>query len=224
MNVACILLTLFPSDSVTVEWIPPTGDRSFLLKPREKFRACLSIIVPYLEGDAALELTLLSLLENRQAGLEILVAHRGTYQDPYDLGRDEIQLIELPSETDPVEMLNLAVQLSRSPYVQTLLPGCTVDSDWFETALNWFQDPTIAAVSPTVKTSAAKTSDHYGLDIHSLPRRNWVNRGHAGKIVTATWCGGFYRREVLLSLGGWLPGFGREIAEAELGKASSIWK
>lgn len=182
----------------------------------------LSIIVPHVDGDAALESTLLSLLENRSAGVEILVAHRGNYQDPYDLGRDEIQLIEVPESTEAIEMVNLAVNRARSPYLEMILPGCTVEANWFEPALEWFKDSTIASVSPAAWTINAKRSEHFGLDIHSLPRRNWVSRSHAGKIATATWCGGFFRRDVLLSLEGWLPGFGREIAEAEFGKAIQL--
>lgn len=179
----------------------------------------LSIIVPHISGEAALETTLLSILENRPQGTEILVVHAGDYMDPYALDHDEIQLVEAASGSGFVDLLNVAAREASGSILQTVLPGSRVEPDWTVPALAWFQDSTIGSVSPLVSTVDGKPQTYSGLTSQCLPRRAWSHRTRRGEQVVASFCGGFYRRQMIQSLNGWIGAGHREGAESELGLA-----
>ena len=179
----------------------------------------LSIIVPHISDEASLETTLLSVLENRPQGSEILVAHAGNYSDPYQLDRDEIRLIKSPCGAGLVELVNNALQEACGPILHTLLPGTSVEVNWTAPAMAWFQDSSIGCVSPSVHSKDGRNVSYAGLDPHCLPRRAWCQRVRRGEHAIASLCGGFYRRQTVQALGGWMPTSSREGAEAELALA-----
>lgn len=178
----------------------------------------LSIIVPYISDVAALETTLLSVLENRPQGCEVLVAHVGDYHDPYSLDHDEIRLIEAPADSQVVELVNAAASEACGAILHTLLPGCSVRNNWSAPALAWFQDASIGSVAPTMVPTDGKGT-YAGLNPHCLPRRAWSQRIGRGEQAVATLCGGFYRRHVVTALNGWITSGHREGAEAEMALA-----
>ncbi len=179
----------------------------------------LSIIVPHIFDETSLETTLLSVLENRPQGSELLVAHAGNYRDPYQLDRDEIRLIEAPAGSTLVELLNFASSEACGSILHTLLPSCIVESNWTAPAVAWFQDSTIGTVSPSVSITNGKHANYAGLDPQCLPRRAWCPRIRRGEEAIASLCGGFYRRRTIQALGGWKLTGQREGAEAEMGLA-----
>ncbi len=179
----------------------------------------LSIIVPHIFGEAALETTLLSILENRPQGCELLVAHAGDYTDPYDLDCDEIHLIEAPAGSELIDLVNVAAREASGSVLQTILPGCVVDANWSAPALAWFQDSTIGSVSPSINPLDGKAQAYTGLEPQCLPRRAWSQRSRRGDRIVASLCGGFYRRQMIHSLNGWLNSGHREGAEVEMGLA-----
>ena len=179
----------------------------------------LSIIVPHISDEAALETTLLSILENRPQATELLVVHTGDYKDPYDLGLDEIQFVEVASGSGLLDLINAAAREASGSILQTVLPGCRVDPDWTVPALAWFQDPTIGSVSPLMSNFDGKVQTYSGLTSQCLPRRSWSHRTRRGEQVVASLCGGFYRRQMIQSLNGWTGDGHREGAEAEMGLA-----
>ncbi len=87
----------------------------------------------------------------------------------------------------------------------------------------WFRDPTIAAVSPTAITDDNRESIYAGLDPRYLPRRAWLHRVRRGDSSFPSLCGGFFRKQVLQSLRGWIgsreASIDREVAEAEMALA-----
>jgi hypothetical protein len=179
----------------------------------------LTVIVPHISTDAALETTILSVLENRANGTELIVAHAGNYEDPYNLNEDELRLVRAPSSSDMVGLINFAIRYSTGKVVQTLLPGMCVDSQWTSSALAWFHDATIAAVSPSSSSGRYGSSELHGLDVRCLPRRMWSVKARRGEDICSTLAGGFYRRTVLDALQGWIEPSSREGAEAEMAMA-----
>ena len=182
----------------------------------------LSIIIPHISSAAALETTLLSVLENRPQGSEILVAHDGDYNDPYDLDHDEIRLIEAPIGSNLLELVNVASNEASGSILHALLPSCQVEANWSAPATAWFQDSTIGTVSPSVCCADAKLPTFAGLAPHCLPRRAWSHRIRRGENVIASLCGGFFRRQTIQALCGWMPSIHREGAEAEMGLAMQV--
>ncbi len=179
----------------------------------------LSIIVPHISSDAALETTILSVLENRPQGIELIVAHSGNYQDPYHLDEDELCLVNTSATRDVVGLINSAVRYASGNVIQTLLPGIRVESNWTSSALAWFHDSSIAAVSPSSSKSAESDHRLFGLDVRCLPRRVWSSKARRGEEIGATLAGGFYRRSVIEAMQGWIESTSREAAEAEMGLA-----
>ncbi|MCY2983155.1 MAG: glycosyltransferase family 2 protein [Planctomycetota bacterium] len=172
----------------------------------------LSIIVPHLHDDSGLELTLLSILENRESDFEVLLAHDGRYNDPYGLDQDELILIESEQGASFSQQLNLAVASACSPIVQVLLPGSVVDAHWCEEALHLLQDRTVSAVCQPIGDSATKQL-YLGLSGESLPHRRVTDS--ADVVAAPLLCGGVFRKRILKSIGGWLEPCTREVAEVE---------
>ncbi|MEX2141747.1 MAG: glycosyltransferase family A protein [Pirellulales bacterium] len=112
----------------------------------------LSIIIPVLGSAARLETTLISVLENRPPDCEILVVHNAPYADPYDLA-GEIRFLPVASRVGIVECVNEGIQASHGSVVHLLASGLEVAEDWTEPALEHFQDPRVASVSPVVVDS-----------------------------------------------------------------------
>ncbi len=113
----------------------------------------LSIIVPHLHDDAGLELTLLSVLENRTSEVEVLIAHDGSYVDPYELSQDEAVLIESSKGVSLSSQLNLTIASACSPYIQVLMPGAVVERGWFEEALDVMGNRSISAICQSIRCS-----------------------------------------------------------------------
>jgi hypothetical protein len=173
----------------------------------------LSIIVPHLHDDSSLEVTLLSLLENRESDLEILIVHDGRYDDPYGLDQDEVTLIEAQPNAKLSDQLNLAVASAHGPVVQVLMPGVIVEPNWFDEALQIFRkQSTFAVCQPIVDASSNEL--FVGLSGESLPHRRVANS--AKQTVAPLLCGGYFRKSVLEQIGGWLGACQREMAEVEM--------
>jgi hypothetical protein len=173
----------------------------------------LSIIVPFLDDHAKLESTLLSLLENRNSELEILVVHNGNYDDPYQLGDDEVVLIQAPEAYSHTESLNLAVAAATAPAVQILLPGMRVQQDWYLPSLRKLErEDWDAVASPCAVEQSSQVV--YGLDRAALPHRRLASKmsNHVAPLLAGT----IFRKKILRLVGGLCPQLGREGAEVEL--------
>lgn len=182
----------------------------------------LSIIVPFQHDEAALETTLLSLLENRPRDVEVLLAHNGSYHDPYGLGADELIVVETQRDISLVGLINEGLSATGSPIVHILLPGMEVGRGWVEPAVSAFQEQHVSAAMPVVREIDSLDTCFYGLDAAALPRRMLINHfssNHPQPAVTPLLAGGFFRRRTMLGLGGWLDCGSRVAAEVDLGLA-----
>ena len=85
-------------------------------------RPRLSIVVPAPSDTAALEETLVSVLENRPDDCEIVVGLGCEYDDPWNI-REEVRFVQAPPGTSLVACINLGVAASTGRVVHVLAAG-----------------------------------------------------------------------------------------------------
>ena len=100
----------------------------------------LSLIVPFQCDSQALENTLVSVLEVRAADDELIIVHRGEYQDPYGLSGDEATVVETAASSSLAEQLNAAYRHATGEVIQVVVPGTILESDWCDDALVAFDE------------------------------------------------------------------------------------
>ncbi|RMF41394.1 MAG: hypothetical protein D6753_09715 [Planctomycetota bacterium] len=166
----------------------------------------VSIIIPYQRDDARLESTLLSVLENRPEDCEIIVAHDGSYGNPYNL-EDELIFVDTDSPASDVDLINAGLYAACAPVIHTLWPGILVRADWLEEPLERLDRTDAAAVAiPIVGNDGtalpgAQLSGARG----ALPWKR-ITQPQTGALVGPTIACGVYRRRILLALDGFLAG------------------
>ncbi|MFZ4468948.1 MAG: glycosyltransferase family 2 protein [Pirellula sp.] len=166
----------------------------------------LSLIVPFQCDSQALENTLVSVLELRSPDDELLIVHRGEYQDPYGLQGNEAKVLETPASTSLAEQLNIAVQNATGDVLQVVLPGTVLEHDWCVDALAAFDELDVDMIALGVSGSGAN-SLQYGFEADLIPQR--LATGEASKIAGPLLAGTMIRRSAIECLGGWntkIPG------------------
>ena len=182
----------------------------------------LSIIVPAPNAQGPWEETLASVLASRPTDCEVIVAHAGPYEDPYDLG-GEVRFLPAPSNGGVVDCLNVGIQSARGDVVHLLSEGVVVSEGWVEPALAALAEA--EAVAPLV-TVSEEGEMVLAVGVRYLargakgvlpgrPRRpaRWLNKVRPPAPVLVA---GFYDRQALLELGGFDTRYGAELADAEL--------
>lgn len=171
----------------------------------------LSLIVPFQCDSQALENTLVSVLELRSPDDELLIVHRGEYQDPYGLQGNEAKVLETPASSSLAEQLNIAVQNATGDVLQVVLPGAVLEPDWCVDALAAFDeldvDMIALGVSGSGVSGSGASSLQYGFEADLIPQRRAT--GEASKIAGPLLAGTMIRRSAIQCLGGWntkIPG------------------
>ncbi len=113
----------------------------------------LSIIVPYDRDEAAFETTLVSVLENRPEYCEVIVAHDGSYCDPFDLG-DEVRFV-IGDSPDAKSLLKTAINASMGRIVHFLASGARATEGWSDEPIELFEQADLACVSPVIRDLSA---------------------------------------------------------------------
>lgn len=116
----------------------------------------LSIIVPYDRDEAAFETTLVSVLENRPEHCEIIVAHDGGYNDPFDLG-DEVRFA-IAERNDRLSLIAAAVNMAMGRIVHVLCGGARATEDWTCEPLDLFEQSDLGCVAPVIRHLSADGS------------------------------------------------------------------
>jgi hypothetical protein len=185
----------------------------------------LSIIVPLLGDPLVFEDTLASVLQNRPAGCEVLVAHPGRYDDPYGLG-DEVVFVQTDVAASPLALVNAGMKAAHGEFLHLLQPGILAEEGWTDAAVRRFRSPEIAAVAPLVLdardqnrivaaglryTAGGRRIVHgAGVRLRSARRVLW--NAIAGPARMAA----FYRRSIVLALEGFCPRAGAGYADIDL--------
>src|SRR5512135_581399 len=97
----------------------------------------LSVVIPVLGRLHKLEDTLVSVLENRPAGSEIVVVLNEPYEDPYDL-TGEVNFIKAPARAGLADCLNRGIAASHGQIIHTLGCGVEVAPGWTDSILPHF--------------------------------------------------------------------------------------
>jgi hypothetical protein len=105
----------------------------------------LAAVIPYQQGPSHLEATILSILENRDSQIELIVVDAGRYSDPYGLSGVEMTILPVDPNTDWFSMAYEGIQSSIAPVVQVIAPGMTVTKEWWHGPLEAFTEAQIGA-------------------------------------------------------------------------------
>lgn len=183
----------------------------------------LSIVIPWVGPSGPFEDTLAAVLQNRPNGCEVLVAVAHPYDDPYGL-TDEVTFIATP-HADLITMVNRCIEAATAPVVQIIPCGMQVTESWTSAALLHFAEAEIAAVAPVI----VNDKDHSrvlaaGINFSRGGARLAAHGGQplaVEKLVqsppmAAALAGGFFRRSVLLALGGFDAKMGEASADLDL--------
>jgi hypothetical protein len=119
-------------------------------------RPVLSIVVPTPSDTAALEETLVSILENRPQNCEIIVALGCEYDDPWNI-REEVRFVQAPAGSSMVACANLGVASSRGEVIHILAAGWRASEGWTDAALVHFDDRETSAVVPLTVAADRRT-------------------------------------------------------------------
>ncbi|WP_146395919.1 glycosyltransferase family A protein [Planctomycetes bacterium CA13] len=117
--------------------------------PKTPLTARLSIVVPVGKDTIAFETSLISVLEHRPSGCEVIVAHDGSYDDPFELS-DEVRFVV--SDTSEVSgLVESGVELAKGRFIHVISNGLKATSEWVDAALEKFEHQDVAAVAPVVR-------------------------------------------------------------------------
>lgn len=107
----------------------------------------LSIVIPTPTDTAAMEETLVSVLEHRPDDCEIVVALGCEYADPWNI-REEVRFVQAPRGSSLVGCTNLGVAASTGEVVHVLAAGWRATEGWTDGPLARFEDDDVGAVVP----------------------------------------------------------------------------
>jgi len=183
----------------------------------------LAIVISVVGSIESLESTLVSVLENRPADCEIVVALRQPYADPYDL-KDEVRFVTPGRRTTVIAALNDALATTRAPFIHVLASGCTVNEGWTESALSRFGDRRVAAVVPWVSDEAnARHLFAAGIGYRTRGQRYRIGQGAQiadfeapASVIGPGLFAAFYRKAALDLAGGFSRQLGPRQADADL--------
>lgn len=184
--------------------------------------ARLSIIIPAVGGTELLEAGLVSVLQHRPAGSEVLVVLPYPYDDPYNI-QDEVRFINARPGAGFVECLNAGLAEAAGDVVHTLAAGMEVTDGWTGAPVARFADPRVASVSPLlVLESGGAPLCSAGVSYVSLGARKQIRIGSAVEGVARVPTlgpelrAGFYRSETLKELANLPDCVGDELADIDL--------
>jgi hypothetical protein len=180
----------------------------------------LSIIVPLLGQPSSFEETLISVLENRPRGAEVIVSCDENYSDPYAL-EGEVEFIRLQSSCNWIEHANAAAQRSRGDAIHWLWPGAHVEEGWTDAAVEALQfDDELGSVAPIVVIDeglwAGVQYCSPGQRVLQRCDRSRQTGQHRLQIDGPSLLAGWYQRHALFEMGGWDAEMGPAMADIDL--------
>jgi len=135
----------------------------------------VSVVVPFSGNEAAFESTLVSVLENRPRLCEIIVAHDGSYSDPFEL-EDEVRFV-IGSGADLPALIRAGADQARGRILHVLAEGCCATEGWLDKVLEISADADFGMLAPA--SLASRTADR-------LTTLGWVDgaRGFCSPVAT----------------------------------------
>lgn len=106
----------------------------------------VSVVVPCFGDEAAFENTLVSVLENRPRLCEVIVAHDGSYHDPFDL-EDEV-CFAIATRSDLPALIRASADQAKGRLVHVLAEGHCATDGWIDELLEMPADACPAVLAP----------------------------------------------------------------------------
>lgn len=164
-------------------------------------------MIPWRGSTAQFENTLVSVLANRPANTEVIVVHRGVYDDPYELRR-EVLLVEHDEDAGLSDLLGRGLEVAGGDLLHVLSCGTTVEEGWTDSVWRHFEDERVASATPLILQQADPRRLHSaGVALTRGGRRRELGRGRRVDSAPSTaWGpslhGAFYRPSALRAVGG----------------------
>lgn len=187
--------------------------------------ADLAIVVAAPDDVAALEETLVSVLEHRPAGVEVVAALGCDYADPWNI-RDEVRFVEAPRGAGLAACIQAGVAAARGRVIHVLAAGWRATAGWTEKALAHFARGDVAAVVPLVVADADRERIvSAGVRTTRGGRRVVIGRGlplavaAGGRVARPTAPvleAGFWSADLLATGGGFPTACGDAFADADM--------
>jgi hypothetical protein len=185
----------------------------------------LSVIVPFVGDLKRLEDTLVSVLQHRPSGVEVIVPHSVPYGDPYHLA-GEVRFLGAPKRSTAVQCAALGIAASDAPVVHLLGCGTEVSDGWIDAPLAHFARPDVAAVSPlltdrdrpecVLATGVAYFGNGQGT-MQGAGSTRFTLPEDASRIMGPTLRAAFYRKAAIDALPGGLdPALGDELSAVDV--------
>jgi len=141
----------------------------------------LSIVIPTPADTAALEETLVSVLENRPDDCEIVVPLGCEYADPWNIA-EEVRFVQAPAGSSLVGCINLGIASSRGEVISILAAGWRATEGWADRPLEHFDAGDVGAVIPL----------EVAADDHDRVLSAGIRYGQGGRRIAVT-AGGRHR-------------------------------
>lgn len=109
----------------------------------------LSIVVPVGHDVPAFETSLVGVLENRPERCEVLVAHDGRYDDPFEL-TDEVRFVE-SAKGDLVHLIQEGARQARGRFVHVIGEGVRASADWTVDPIARLDQVDVGFIAPTIR-------------------------------------------------------------------------
>jgi len=122
-----------------------------MLRPIARDRG-LTVVIPALDA-TALEETLVSVLEHRPDGCDVVVALGMPYDDPWNIG-EEVTFVTAAPGTGLVGCVNAGVEAAAGDVIHVLAAGWRATAGWADAAMRHFTRSDVAAVVPLAVADA----------------------------------------------------------------------
>jgi hypothetical protein len=196
---------------------------------RQAGRQRLSIVIPATEV-SGLEETLVSVLENRPADCDIIVAHTMRYDDPWNI-REEVSFVEPPRGSGLIGCIHAGAAAATGDVIHVLAAGWKATDGWTEPALEHFARGGVAAVVPLAVSGADRQQPVSagirrsigGRSMPVVPRRTKGGITTGGLPSAPTLEAGFWRADVLTDIG-FSQACGDALAAADMAAALAAAK
>lgn len=113
-------------------------------------RNSFSIIIPMVGHEQAFDDTLASVLRSQPADGQIIVAHDGSYADPYDLRREVTFVQPENGSNDMASLLNEAIKVAKCPLTAIVRPSVDLPEGWSDSVASAFEKSSVGSVAVPV--------------------------------------------------------------------------
>ncbi|NCA11237.1 hypothetical protein EBR56_05440 [bacterium] len=187
------------------------------MMPRRASQPQLSIVIAAPSDVAALEDTLVSVLEKRPPDAEVIVSLGCGYDDPWNI-HEEVTFVQAPLGSSLVACTNVGVAASRADVTHILAAGWRATDDWADGPLARFSDDeaTVAVVPLTVTADDQARPIASGIRCGCGGRRIEAQPGRGPTHAPALEAG-FWRTAFLRQVG---PGFATACRPRPTGRRS----